>query len=124
MALVRRKRGAVRLGGIGRLNSHLTTAHLAPSLSLLHPPFCTDEDEASEVEEGEEKRGRTSREGMLQWGVAAHIGAQEGSVVDQSAVRTALGGTQAVVVTGRLGSLAQLLQGSKVEHVVLVSQVG
>ncbi|CAI5955054.1 unnamed protein product [Closterium sp. NIES-64] len=53
------------------------------ALRCSHPPFpCPSspryEDEASEVEEGEEKRGRASREGMLRWGVAAHIGAQEG----------------------------------------------
>ncbi|CAI5486636.1 unnamed protein product [Closterium sp. Naga37s-1] len=47
-----------------------------------------------------------------------------GSVAEQAAVRAALRGSQAVIVTGRLGSLAQLLQGSKVEHVVLVSQLG
>ncbi|CAI6006650.1 unnamed protein product, partial [Closterium sp. NIES-65] len=47
-----------------------------------------------------------------------------GSVGDQAAVRAALRGSQAVIVTGRLGSLAQLLQGSKADHVVLVSQLG
>ncbi|CAI5983624.1 unnamed protein product, partial [Closterium sp. NIES-64] len=47
-----------------------------------------------------------------------------GSVGDQAAVRAALRGSQAVIVTGRLGSLAQMLQGSKAEHVVLVSQLG
>ncbi|CAI5524169.1 unnamed protein product [Closterium sp. Naga37s-1] len=57
-------------------------------------------------------------------GFGPYVQPISGSVADQSAVRAALRGTQAVIVTGRLGSLAQLLQGSKVEHVVLVSQLG
>ncbi|CAI7863012.1 unnamed protein product, partial [Closterium sp. NIES-54] len=57
-------------------------------------------------------------------GFGPYVQPISGSVADQSAVRAALRGTQAVIVTGRLGSLAQLLQGSKVDHVVLVSQLG